>query len=390
MDPPPAFGKARTAIFRPTNLRQSPSGKYPDIPTVQHDKFVFAHTKNTAAFEGGLKISKLTMPDNTVTMGKVVRSPITGEISFSDHVGLENFLFVDLLERPEGLIRGGKMQKLESDPYLFKPVPMLTRTWIYSAVIQARAVLSKTDSHDPNASMKFVLNLQAVDAPIATGLPSPLLYYVPGAIGASLTNNFPLVMLMLALIGVLLYISKVSNTWLHYRKSRFYSLPLRLIFLGVVAFFTKFSTFMSSIGYLLMYGAVLGDLFTGDFMYFWHFGMACRYEVISNRSSRIFVCRRIGAYRWEDYFGFRGAVQTPVSGMAKWERQHHLIADIGNVICELRPITKSDWELMKSRCLATKDSVGYLAVDAFELPEAKDSSPAVGAKKAEDIVVEDY
>lgn len=340
----------------------------------------------TSVYEGGLVLRRKQLASLSAVMGKAFRSPITGEIRFKDHIGLEDFFFVDLAKRRGGILPGGTALDLEQDPYLFKVVPLLTRTWMYhELVINGSFVGSK---HDPNASIKSALDQRCCDAPFSMGLSSPLMCYVSGAIGATLTGNHTLILYMLVLIGLLLCISKLSNSVKHYRRSRLYSILLRLAFFGLVLTRLDFSSILCIAGYLLILLAIFIDLGTGDWMTCWNYGMHCHYEIIAALEGRLFVCRRHGAFGWEDATGPRGTVPTEVSGLACWERRHHLIADIGDIICELRPLTKSDWHNLTERCLITGDRISYLVLNAFDLKGDSEKKMASG-KLVHDIVLED-
>jgi len=334
--------------------------------------------------EGGLSFRRQELHGVSLLLAKASRSPITGEISIRDLTGFPDFAFVDLARRPEGVL-SGKRVALESDPYLFKAVPLLYRTWIYHCLVN-KGTVANTSKHDPHETIKFVLSRQCVDAPINVGRNSPLLYYVPVAIGTCLTANLTLVVLMLVLICIMLFIAKVSNSQEHYRLARTYTLPLRLIFLVIVVIDLKFDSFLIVVGFLLTLFAIGFDFATGDCTSAWYYGMNCSYQFLHALENRLFVCWREGAFTWEDMLGSRGCVQEEVSQLAAWGRQHHLIADIGDMLVELRPLNHADWNNLQQRCLVTGEPVNYLSLNTFDL----NAPPRTGmSTEAEDMMLED-
>eukprot|EP00438_Fugacium_kawagutii_P004012 Skav222472 [mRNA] locus=scaffold242:37632:46709:+ [translate_table: standard] len=74
-----------------------------------------------------LKFEKKSLVSG-VLMGKCRRSPMTGEITMEKPTSFPNFQVVDLAGR-EFLPRS--RHTLEEDKYLFKPVPLMYRTWLY-------------------------------------------------------------------------------------------------------------------------------------------------------------------------------------------------------------------------------------------------------------------
>mmetsp|Transcript_23325 Transcript_23325/g.51265 ORF Transcript_23325/g.51265 Transcript_23325/m.51265 type:complete len:367 (+) Transcript_23325:198-1298(+) len=364
----------------------APRTTAPEVDFWQTPELWNIHGPNVSYAEGGLCFRRAEMESIGILMGKAVRSPITAHVTFTDLTGFPDFTFVDLANR-KGTPLGGKLADLEADKYIFKAVPMLNRTWMYHNLINSGMILS--GKHDQHETIKHVLSMWCCDAPVSSGLASPLPYYVPCAIATCLTANLGLVLMILALIILCLMISTSSNNCQQYKMARLASLPMRLLFFILVLATIDLSDMLPSIGYFLTTVALLADFATGDLASLRNYSMNCQYRIISAHDKRMYVCWREGGFLWEDRFGSRGEVSEVISNLAIWEKQHHLIADIGDLICELRPLTHQDWENLRFRCIQTGEPVPYLALDYLDMRPAEPSRLGTTAKLATDMMLED-
>jgi len=324
-------------------------------------------SKKEVVTNRNIRFKKRVLSSVSVLMQQAKRNAFTGEVSIKDFKAFPDFLLVDIARRPRGVLTGG-MSELMADKYLFKPIPLMYRTWIYHCMVKSGAVLS--GKHDESGLLKHVMSQFCIDAPTVGGRTSPMVYYVPLAIGACLTGNTFLVVITLAVIAVVLTIAKATNTPSTYRKSRLWSLPLRLLYFAAVLLFLDFSSFITLLGFFLTIVLAIVDFVQGDLAALLAYKLHCTYRVLHSLEGRLWVCYRDGAFAWEEMFGDRGKVHEDVSNLAVWERRHHLIADIGDLLVELQPLSEDDWAALRERYLVGSDPIPYLAIDAFDMDQS--------------------
>lgn len=298
-------------------------------------------------------------------MSLSTRNAITGEINFKDTTGYPDFHFVDLLEGREFLPLDWKV--LRNDPYILKPVPLLTRTWMHH--IETRRSIAEVIS-GPDQSIKKTLGVRCMDAHLPNGLSSPLMSYVPASIGACLTNSYLLINVMLILDLVLIVIASLANTPKLYQHARLMSFPLRLGFLAFVFYAMELDSAFQIVGYALTVIAVVLDFATGDFFIIYNAGLKCSYEVLEIfGNSLIFVCSRRGGFLLEECTGPRGNISELVTNRGVWGKSNHLIANLGDLIVELRPLTENDWSAIQNKTSTSPYPMPYLSVEVVKPPE---------------------
>jgi len=321
----------------------------------------------------GIKLTSCTNGESdgvTTLMGKGIRNPITGKVTIPNNPAFKDFVLVDLWTRRE---ISGSVEELTKDPYLFKPVPLVYRTWIY----HYEYLHNKVDGvSDENAMLKRALQRQCIDAPTSAGLWSPLMCLIPICVAVSLMDNMFLLVVGLGMNIAGQSLSNSMNTAPYYRYLRLATILPRLGFYVAMLVVFLTSSAQGGLAFLAFFVAMVAagiDVIRGDIEAVRCYGLHCGYEVMKVLPSRVFICRRVGACYYEEIFGSRGLVDECVSGYFPWERHHHLIADIQGILVELRPMQPKDWESVYEQNVVSTEPMHFLSLDMFneDLPNQK-------------------
>jgi len=305
--------------------------------------------------------------DANALMGKVFRSSLTGEIRMENPLEFPDYTLVDLWTRFKV---SGNISQFNADEYLFKPVPLRYRTWIYHQWYIQRRV--NTDAVSGIGMIQAVLAEKCIDAPISAGRWSPLLCHVPAVLGFCMTGDIVLILPGLCLIS-LQYLTVASNIPEVYRFSRLLMLPVRLVLMGILFWRFQVEGPLSLLGLLIGVFAFVIDFGFGDFGgNVLGYRFTCSYDIVKSLPNRVFICRRNGASQYEESFGKRGQVPECVSGMGSWDRTYVLIADIHGLLMELRPVKLEEWGGLQSNYLLNFEAQTFVGVDVFneEVPTA--------------------
>lgn len=320
-------------------------------------------------------------------LGQAHRNTITGEVGLNSMCALPDFQVVDLLKRPIGL--QGTTEVLMTDKFLFKAYPLMYRTWIYHDTIVKVSKIGQ--SHDENGVLRHVLSQRCIDAPINGGRSSPLMYFVPLAIGSCLTGSLTLIVVTLVMLGLLVGIAQACSSPEHYRSARLWTSPLRVGYVGLVLGLLDTSSFLAIAGYIINLLLMLADFVTGDLAALQAYKLHCTYDIVKvlPGAIRIAVCHREGAFQWEDLFGSRGFIDEDVTGLGAWDRRHHLIAELGDLLIELRPLTERDWDGIADQYFTVGEPIPYLAVGALSTDDMASTAPSTKDNFAKDLFLED-
>merc|ERR1719282_268218 len=135
-----------------------------------------------------------------------------------------DFAVVDLFTRHH---ISESVEHCAKDVYLFRPVLLTYRTWIYHEFFRTGQVCKGSDEHE---MIKRLLAERCIDAPINAGRWSPLMSYIPMAIGISLAQNFIISSAAIFTLVLLYMITVFSNSFEVYRVCRLCCLPVRIAF----------------------------------------------------------------------------------------------------------------------------------------------------------------
>jgi len=310
--------------------------------------------------------SKLDDDDAWLLMGHSVRHPITGTVRTADEAEFQNFTIVDLFTRRE---LPHSMSQLRQDKYLYFPVPLANRTWLYHEDFRQQLTLDK----DENAMIKAALGRKAIDAPAPSGRWSPLITLAPLAVGVALADD--MIMLLLSLVAVLgaQLCSEWSNSVYWYQYLRPATFAPRLVFyvllLARLGGAVGEANGLNMLGWFVALAMMGADILLGDLRMFLTVGLLASWEITHCLPKRLFVCKRHGAMFYEQRFGSRGNVPEEVVGFAPWASDFALIADLRGVLVELRPLTDEAWELLFGQS-GEEEHIGVMGLDVFskELP----------------------
>eukprot|EP00434_Breviolum_minutum_P014169 symbB.v1.2.012491.t1/scaffold863.1/size157006/6 len=193
-------------------------------------------------------------------MGKIWRNPVTAKLSLKKVSQQHNFQLIDLYTRSRV---HGTPSELARDPYLYKPVILSLRSWMYHDFFRQKMLVA---SADENGMVKWVLDLPCIDAPINAGQKSSVLYYMPMALMSSFTKDAATVATTLLALIALGLLSAMCNSAQLYSRQRVYGIPVRMLHLGVVIFTVAQSTLdtMALIGYIITFLFIALDILDGD------------------------------------------------------------------------------------------------------------------------------
>lgn len=293
---------------------------------------------------GVLEIQRITDRGIGALMGKSWRNPITGKVQIKATGSFQDFCVADLWTR-YGLY--GTTTQLTMDPYLFLPVPMTMRTWIYHHLFRVNHVLNGSDE---NGMISYVLGMHCIDDQAkAGGRWSPILLHAPMVFILSLAADISATIVAILMVALNLSILRLLNTPRYYRITRIVTFPLRVVFIfwllqrmsakGA----SENSSMMTTLGFIVAIFFCVAEIIAGDIGSLIAYRLHCSYEVIKVLPNRIFICRRHGAAHSQDTES-RLQINEKITGMGYWQDDLALIADVKGLIVELQPMSIKDWE----------------------------------------------
>lgn len=299
-------------------------------------------------------------------IGKCWRNPITGKIVLKQATRLkEPYSIVDLWERPALY---GSPDDLVEDPYLFKVVPLLYRTWLYHYIFDNREAMAS--ARGDHGMIDFVMGEKAVDVHRIAGRWSPALCYAPAAFVSVFTADFPTVVGTVGMIIFSLGLSVLCNTPSLYRQCRLISIGPRFAFLIFILLRMLSPPSaedggrggLSTFAFVVIILILLFDFCVGDFVSLNNIGSHCTYEVLKQLPKRIFVCRREGGAFINR--GDCGKISEIVTGMAHMDDME-MIAEVRGIVVQLLPMTRQDWFMAWDQLTNTGTHVSFMGLDVF-------------------------
>jgi len=292
-------------------------------------------------------------------MGMSSRQPITGRIWTPDQPGFQDFAIVDLYQRKS---LPSDLDLLMKDPYLFKPVPMLTRTWIYHETLH-----KVTKKFDENGMIKDALCEVCTDCDVNHGQWSPVMALLVMAMGASFTADLFIFGITVCMTTIMMAVTVAMNNMRWYCLVRGTTFLPRLAFYILVAMWLTGSDLngVGVVGFAFSAVCALVDLGRGDLARLMMRQLNCRWEIVHCLPNRVYVCYRTGAAVYEKWYGSRGGVSELVCGFSPWTKEHGLIADFHGILLELRPMTKEDWNAVYEASFGYDQEFTVLAMNVF-------------------------
>lgn len=287
-----------------------------------------------------ITLERMPFPATGAYMGKIWRNPVTARLSLKKVSTQNNFQLIDLYTRSRV---SGTPSELAKDPYLYKPVILSLRTWMYHDFFRQKKLVA---SADENGMVKWVLDLPCVDAPINAGQKSSVLYYMPMALMSSFTKDAATVASTLLALIALGLLSAMCNSAQLYSWQRIYGLPVRILHLTVLIFTVMQSTMdtMALVGYIITFMFVAMDVFDGDLRMLTSYRFWCHYAVVRELPMRCFICRREGAAHLEELIGERAAIPSTVHGLSTWLKEYSFVVELCGTLCQLERISLKEWQ----------------------------------------------
>lgn len=318
------------------------------------------------------------VPGVSSMMGRMRRSPITGQVVLQATRSFPNFALVDLWKRP-GLPT--ELYKLKEDPFLFKPVALGLRTWIYHfQYLNNEFVEGGEDS-----MLRTALDQTCLDAPVQAGRWSSLASCMPFFTAVGLTGDFEFVIIALFLVIILYNAAVLCNRPQLCVYERMFTFPLRVAFLIMTVRAFKTTNYVAIVGFLVILAAGLLD-FCSDFSALMNLRLRSTYKVLKVLPGRVFICTRLGPPGSEACPGVQKPVPEVVAGFVPWEKHNAVLAEIGGLIIELVPMTKKDWKIAREASLASEKPLPYVCLEVFEAPAEPGSRCD---KRFHDVMLED-
>lgn len=348
--------------------QEEPQGHKRKVSKEVPDQDVRLQRHNEMCERGGSGTSPL--------MGKLKRHPFTGITQVDFMTKLHDYAVVDFWTRP---CMFGTVMEFSEDQYVFRPLPLQYRTWIYHHFYSSGRVQTQLDPDaldtSVDALLRETLECRCIDSPVSAGRWSPIIMFLPIGFGASMTADFSFICVALAMVVFLHLLTTGMNSPENYQKLRLVTLPARLGFffylLAVVANPKgPDSGAIGVLGGIFCICCSIFDLVAGDVQAAMKYSLLCTYKVVRELPNRVFICQRDGA-AWGT-FGGDLQVSENVTGMPKWQPDWALIADIKGILVELRPMRKQDWFKVSDDYMTTHEPPVYYGLDVYdeELPTA--------------------
>jgi len=333
------------------------SGSYIDNPKSPASK----EDTTMLPFAGGFRFERMDHYDPSALMGRAYRNFITGVVQMKNLKDFPEFCLVDLWTRNRLV---GDCNTYSEDRFLFRPVPLLYRTWTYHDLFRQRKVVQ---SSDDTAMIKYVLKQRVIDAPVgAAGSWSPIMLYSFSVVAATLTGNFPVVFYGISLIPIFCFIGLITNVPKFYYYQRLLALPFRIIWLVVLASApNEEGSGVFTFGIMLAILLAVIDFVMGDGKMLVNYRLLCNYELFRQLPNRVFICKRHGAAYMEEQFGDRGRVDECITGMGSWDKTFMLLAEVHGILVELRPVKREEWDFAADEFLDTFSPKTFVGLDVF-------------------------
>mmetsp|Transcript_73460 Transcript_73460/g.192653 ORF Transcript_73460/g.192653 Transcript_73460/m.192653 type:complete len:384 (-) Transcript_73460:187-1338(-) len=330
-----------------------------------------ADFKKMAMAKFYIPFEALQEKDAQAVMGSAWRSSITGQVLTKHDSDYPNYRFADFWTRKTV---NGSITDLMKDPYCFRPVPMKYRTWMYHFFFLQKMVIKGGGSD--HAMIQHVLSHRTQDVDIQAGRWSPLVAYAPMLLVMTITGDIYAVLAGIIMCWLLWLVATSTNTPSLHRYHRVISFPFRVFFLLFT--FSRLQAMEEALGLLAFFVCIillLAEIVCGDINTILSYRLECNYEIVRVLPNRVFICRRHGASHLEETFGKRGTVKECISGFAVWERSMTLIADIGGMLVELRPMREEDWRPCHEDFCMVGTPLPYFSLNIFDedWPSAMDA-----------------
>jgi len=328
-----------------------------------------------ASDSGGIELMRCLDRGVAGLMGKAWRCFVTGKVEMKEYSReIQDFCAADIWTR--NIIKGS-IEKLTHDPYIFRPYPMTTRTWIYHQW-NRDGVLPASEVFSDDCMMRCVLELYATDSDaVATGNWAPLLVYVPMCIILCLSADVSVTFASIGTLCLITIVHFMMNTPRWYRFPRLVTFPVRVFMLNYITqrmgakSDDDADTAATAVGFFIALFLGIIEIILGDGAALLATRYQCSYEIVEKMPNRVYVCRRHGAAHSQEIFRRGPPVHEMISGIAGWTSDCVIIADIQGIIMELHPMSNMDWKALWLQKQACEDHIHrYVGLDIFSVGAA--------------------
>jgi len=359
------------------NAKHIPEGRPPELghfdgpaeSWIPHKMSMSAktHSSEQTQKSGGIHLERCTRSEVNGLMGKGFRNYVTGKVAIKHTGSFQDFCVVDIWTRDSIT---GTVEQMAEDPYLFRPIPLNVRTWIYHHFFRSGALLPGLSE---DTMIRWVLSMYCIDAEIRTaGTWAPIMLYIPMILFLSLAADVTVTVLAILSLVINIFIQSVTNTPELYRYARIATFPFRIATLAVIIIRMgakgeeENTSPVNSLGFVGALIMCLLEILIGDLGALVAARYLCNYEILRVIPNRIYVCRRHGAAHSQEIFGDVVPVSERITGMGAWQSDFALIADVKGVVMELQPMTKDDWKAMFLEKQMNEEHIHrYLGLDVY-------------------------
>jgi len=286
-----------------------------------------------------IHLERQPFPATGAYMGRCWRNPITAKLILKKVSSRDDFQIIDLFARNRII---AAPEELHRDPYLYKPVLLSLRTWMYHDFFRQKKLVA---SADENGMVKFVLGLSCIDAPINAGQKSSVLFYMPMVMFTGFTKDSAAVASSLIALVALGVVGSMCNSAQLYSRARLYGLPLRVAHIAVliIVFIGGVWDTMALFGFATTFLFIILDIVQGDLRMLSSYRFWCRYSIVRELPLRCFICRRHGAAHLEELTGHRQKIPSTVHGLSTWLSEYSYIIELCGTLCTLERISLKEW-----------------------------------------------
>jgi hypothetical protein len=355
-------------------MKEIPSGKPPKIEPFDGPANTWIPTPTGGPqgliASGLLELKRCSNSGIGALMGKSWRNPVTGQVQMKQFSGdFEDFQVADLWTRKDIC---GPVSDLAMDPYLFRVIPMVMRTWMYHHEFREGMVVEGVDGADEDAMINRILGMHCIDAHVKAGSWAPIMMYVPMILFLTIAADIDAAMFAIFVLVMLFFLQWVMNAPGLYRFPRLAHLPLRLVLLIFIVMRMnakaagEYASATSGLAFIVAVLFCIAEIILGDGGAIWGIRLHCSYQVIRKLPNRIYICHRLGAAHSTELMGRYVPVNEKVTGIGSWPPDFVIIADVRGLIVQLRPMHTSDWNMLYAERQVNEEAIHrYIGLDIF-------------------------
>lgn len=300
-------------------------------------------------------------------VGAITRNPFAGTVYLDRAAHGFDFSYVDLFDRDFVM---GSPEQLGSDIYLFRPVPLGYRSWIYHQMIYLQEMHLSGKSQFGSKQYAELVKADLLKAALAFALiddnTSAYGRYSPFQVASvamlfiCLTVDIPM-MFAAAFLFFATFACTINCNHPHlFKWHRLISLPARFPItiavaakMGDIGIYAQQGKWIPVATIILAFLMFLADHTLGDIASLTAFAMEKKFEIQRILPGGVYLCSVSGGEAVQDARGRGGNPNEEINpdivgadylGISKRELQESvLLVDIQGILCELKPCTLEHW-----------------------------------------------